>query len=295
MKQHIVKAAAEARISDIGIVKAEVFQDLGKFLSQMPSPPLAEPDIEKRINPFLLMPEAKSIIVCLSSYYTGKIPGNLSKYARGIDYHLVMKEQMHKIVLMLNRQGYQAICFCDNGPLDDRYLAYRAGLGFFGNNGFLIHERYGTYTFIGYLLTDCPLESDVPQDKSCMDCGKCYAACPGGALGRDKFCAERCISYLTQKKGQLTEEEKKLIKKGGSIWGCDICQDVCPHNQYAQKTNIYSFAENLIHDLDLPEQMSGRMFARMYGDRAFSWRGKGVLARNFEILHEKQADEKENL
>lgn len=286
MKKKLLDAAKVAKISEIGFVNAEIYNDLGDFLKDKTVPPFAENNINKRINPFLIMPEAKSIIVVLSSYHTNS-NGELSEYARGKDYHIVLKEQMYLLINELEQDGYKGIAFCDTGPLNERYLAYRAGLGFFGNNGFLINEKYGSYTFIGYIITDCTLESSTPVKKKCMGCGKCIQACPGGALSESGFDAWKCASYLTQRNGDLTDEERAIIRKCGSVWGCDMCQRVCPHNKYAEYSDIYAFSENLISSYVPNENVSGRKFKKMYKDRAFAWKGKQVLDRNYSIIHEK--------
>jgi epoxyqueuosine reductase len=287
MKKKLLDAAKAAKISEIGFVSAEIYYDLGGFLKNKVVPPFAENDLNKRINPFLIMEKAKSIIVILSSYHTNS-NGEISEYARGKDYHIVLKEQMRRLINVLEKNGYAGIDFCDTGPLNERYLAYCAGLGFLGKNGFLINETYGSYTFIGYIITDCMLEAGEPMRKSCMGCEKCIQACPGGALSENGVDAQKCVSYLTQKNGHLTSEERDIIYKGGSVWGCDICQQVCPHNKYAEYSDIYAFSDNLISYYRPNERISGRKFKKMYKERAFAWRGKQVLERNYGIIHEKK-------
>lgn len=289
MKEKLLCAAKKAQISDIGFVKAEVYQDLGGFLSARPVPSFAETDLQKRINPFLILSNARTIIVIVSAYHTDS-QGEISEYARGEDYHGVLGRQMNELVKTLETEGWQGIALCDDNPLNERYLAYRAGLGFIGRNGFLIHPLYGTYVFIGCIVTDCPIEEDKPIRQSCLLCGRCVAACPSGALSEDGMCAENCVSYLTQKKEDLTDREKKIIRKSGSVWGCDICQKVCPYNKYAEYSHIYSFSENLVTNIFPLSNLSGRQFRKKYANRAFSWRGKKVLERNYQIIHEK--DEK---
>lgn len=283
MKQELIETAKRLGVSAVGFTEAEVYTDLREILLRR-NTVFSNDELEKRINPFLILPNAKSIIVLLCSYYTGR-RGNISAYAFGRDYHRVLAEKCEELALVLERNGYTARSYCDTGDLCERYLACRAGLGFIGKNGFLISPEYGTYVFIAHIVTDCPLPPDKPLEKSCAGCGKCIKACPGGALGAEyQFAAEKCLSYITQRKGALTSEEEKLIQKSGCAWGCDICQNVCPYNRHIQKTALPDFSEELITELALDENISNREFKLRYGDRAFAWRGKNVLLRNLAIL-----------
>lgn len=268
----------------VGIVRARLFSELEIVLNKRGRTALCEPDTEKRINPFLLMPEAKSIAVCLFSYYTG-IKTNISEYALGLDYHRVLKIKMEAAATVLTDSGYKTQIYADTSPLNDRYLAYLAGLGFIGKNGMLINEKYGSMTFIGYIITDCFLDEDKPlENNACIGCGKCIKACPGRAIGENyEFDENKCVSFLTQKKGELTEQEKNIIKSSGYAWGCDICQKICPYNKSVPHTEIGEFSD-VITSIDLPEGISNKEFMRLYGSRAFAWRGKAVLKRNLELF-----------
>lgn len=285
MKKRLKTLAARLGIEEIGIVSAKIFHDYKEILEKRGSVSLAEPDVEKRINPFITMPRVKSIIVCLFSYNVRK-KGNISSYAFGTDYHIVLKKKLEQLSKPLTENGYLAECFADTGALSDRYLAYNAGLGFYGKNGMLINKKLGSWFFIGYIMTDCEMEEDKPSaDSMCIGCGKCIKACPSGAIKDGfEFDEKLCASYITQKKGELSSEEQEIIKKSGYIWGCDICQKVCPHNIDAAETDIDEFKNNLICNLEIDENISNREFKRMYGDRAFSWRGKSVLIRNKNLF-----------
>lgn len=283
MKQKLIETAEKIGVSAIGFTQAEVYTDLRDVLLRRKTV-FADGVLERRFNPFLILPGAKSVIVLLCSYYTGK-QGNISAYAHGRDYHRVMAEKCAELCAILEKEGYTARAFCDTGDLCERYLAWRAGLGVTGRNGFLISPRFGTYVFIAHIVTDCPLPPDKPTDGQCAGCGACIAACPGGALGENgSFLPERCLSYITQKKGELTPEETALMQKSGCAWGCDVCQMVCPHNRDIEKAILPDFTENLISELVLQEGMSNREFKLRYGDRAFAWRGKAVLLRNLRIV-----------
>ena len=287
MKTVITQTALENGACAVGIVRARVFDELGGILKKRGRVTLAEEDNEKRINPFLIMPDCKSIVVCLFSYCIAE-KSPISEYAMGDDYHTVIKDRLSGVCEVLEKKGYKAMTFSDNSPLSDRHLAYLAGLGFFGKNTMLINEEYGSKIFIGYVMTDCELEEDKPLDKDvCLNCGECVRACPGGAIGDDfSFNENLCASFLTQKKGELSAKEREIIKKSGYIWGCDICQDVCPYNHSAKLTTLDEFSKNLIYSIDVPPNMTNKEFKERYGTRAFAWRGKNVIIRNVGLMSE---------
>ena len=181
--------------------------------------------------------------------------------------------------------------YADTGPLADRYLALRAGLGWIGKNQMLIHPVWGSYCFISYLTLNAPLEADAPaaMETTCMRCGRCVRSCPGGALTEDgAFRLERCRSLITQKTGELAPWEIRILQKDSLIFGCDVCQKVCPHNAGVPLTMIKEFREDLIASLSKADlqDVSRRQFAARYPDRAFTWRGPAVLRRNLELLLE---------
>lgn len=278
MKAALKTLAREAGLSDIGFANAEIDEGLRVILLRE-----GAEDVERRVNPFLILPGAKSIVVVLLSYYTG-LSGNIASYAFGADYHRVLLKACGVLAGFLEERGYQAKAFCDTGDLCDRRLAYQAGLGFFGKNRFLIHPRFGTYTCIAHIVTDCPLAPDAPLERTCDGCGACIRACPGGALSGGGFVRSRCLSDITQRKGELTAEEARLIQESGCAWGCDICQQVCPHNRWLVPSEHPAFCENPITELAIAADISQREFKRRYGERAFSWRGKQPLLRNLKLL-----------
>lgn len=279
MKERLKKLLARAGASASGVCAARIFSEL-EDMPGLSDTVFCESDIKKRINPFLLMPEAQSVL-CFIVSYKSSLLGNISQYAYGRDYHKVLREVADTAVDALHDGGFAAEVFCDSSPLPERYLAYLAGLGFIGKNRCLIHPNYGSFVFIGYILTDCRLAPDKPIGELCADCGKCLSVCPSGALSDGDF--SKCISYITQKKGELSKAEEELIKNSPSIWGCDLCQSVCPHNLSAPEATLDAFCENLICELYVSEDISNRAFSELYSDRAFSWRGKNVILRNERI------------
>lgn len=279
------EALFDCGVLDFGVVRARKFTELREVLEKRGKVSLCEGDIEKRINPFLTYPFAKSIIMSLFSYNTNQ-KERVSEYALGTDYHIVIKERLQKASKILVNNGYKTEIFVDNGPLSDRYLAYLSGLGFFGMNQMLISKKFGSKVFIAGIVTDCELEENSPIDESiCMQCRKCISACPGGAIGENFYFDEnKCVSYLTQKKGELSDEEREIIKMSGYIWGCDICQTVCPYNYAIKCTNIQEFLKSEPYIENITEDMTNAQFKSLYKDKAYSWRGKAVLIRNMKIF-----------
>lgn len=174
---------------------------------------------------------------------------------------------------------------CDTSPLADRYMAYLAGLGIFGKNRALINPIWGSYTNIGTLLTNLDLPPDKPMVGTCMSCNRCIQSCPGQSLGGKEFRYQTCKSYLTQKKGELPDDEVAIIQKSPLLWGCDICQDVCPHNRNVPMTPIKEFRRIAPYiKPDELEPMTNRQFKEAFGHRAFAWRGKATLWRNCQLI-----------
>ena len=287
-------------IDCVGIAGVGPYYDLEKIIKQRLFngyiTGMEESIIEKRVNPKETMENVNSIIVCAFPYYIGNFnESNLSKYCYGEDYHIVVKDMLQQICNHLsdNIDNFEYKIFADNGPLVDRYLAYLSGIGYFGINNNIITDEYGSYVFIGYILTNYEFQSDTPLEKTCIKCGKCVKYCPGNALlGNYEMNPKRCLSYITQKKGELEEEEINILKENRKIFGCDICQDVCPHNKNIPLTNINKFKDNIISKLDKEEidEISNKEFKRRYGSRAFSWRGKSIIKRNIDLILEKPND-----
>lgn len=284
----------------VGIAGVDCYNDLEKVIKHRLLngyvTGMEEPVIEKRINPKETMENVKSIIVCAFPYYIGNFKeSNLSKYCYGEDYHIVAKDMLQQICNYISSKidNFEYKIFADNGPLVDRYLAYLSGIGYFGINNNIITDKYGSYVFIGYILSNYEFKKDIPLEKTCIKCGKCVKYCPGNALlGNYEMNPKRCLSYITQKKGELEEEEEKVLRENRKVFGCDICQDVCPHNKNIPITNIERFKDDIILKLDNKEidEISNKEFKRRYGNRAFSWRGKNIIKRNIDIILKKPDD-----
>ncbi len=228
--------------------------------------------IEERINPKCTLEQCKSIIVIgvpYEIYKSKKVIGVLSQNSY-IDYHNVVRKHLEKISKIINLED--TVYSVDTGKLFERGFALEYGLGFRGLNTFVINKKYGTYFNIGYLVTSMEIEKSKNKSKTCYECYKCIDACPTKSLKDGNCNMMSCASYLTQKKGLLSYEEIQSI--GNFLYGCDICQKVCPHNKgvkYINKDINISALEIL--------DMSKKEFLK-YKELGFYWRGLGVIKRN---------------
>jgi epoxyqueuosine reductase len=196
-------------------------------------------DPERRLDPRQAMPEAKSIVAVGMNYYPGDDPpapdphnAIFARYARNMDYHAVMTERLNRLLASIQEREPEAQgrVYVDTGPILEREVARRAGLGWFGKNAMLINTRRGSYFLLGELLLNLPLPPDEPAQGGCGTCTRCLDACPTGAIVRPfEVDSRRCISYLTiELKSAIPQELAGSL--GSRIFGCDICQEVCPFN-----------------------------------------------------------------
>ena len=220
-------------------------------------------------------------------YYTHTCDNNrnISAYAVGRDYHFFANLLSEKLLPALKARFPEVrfALFADHSPIDEREAALKGGLGIMGRNNLLITQKYSSYVFLAELIVGAELdgnEYDLCEPRYCEDCGACMRACPW----KSGEC-EECLSAITQKKGALNENEVALLKKY-SLWGCDICTEVCPHTIRAKKigsiyTPIEFFNRNAIPRItrDTIMQMSDSEFS----SRAFSWRGRDTILRNADI------------
>lgn len=226
--------------------------------------------------------KAKTVITLLFPYYLGEEAYkniNVSRYAAVSDYHTVANRYLSVICEKLkeNYPENQFVFFADNSPVPEAFAAAKSGLGMMGKNGLFINEKYGSWVFIGEIITDLYIPCEDREIKNCPDCGKCKEACPTGVLKEEKFDPDKCLSHITQKKGEIPEEYKEMMKRLGCAWGCDECQKVCPFNKRAEKTTIKDFTESFNPFVTKDTPIEGR---------AFEWRGEKVIKRNIEILED---------
>ena len=230
----------------------------------------------------------KTVILFLVPYYAGAAE-NLSVYAVARDYHGYMKDLFARLCPAFSEgTPYRFFGFADHSPIDERHAALLAGLGIRGKNGLLLHEKYGSFVFIGEMFTDAPValfgETPTFPIRTCAGCNACRNACPTGVLRGE---SQNCLSAITQKKGELTETEEALVRAHNTVWGCDICQTVCPHNIARIKdgrafTPIPYFKEARIPRLTL--SILGEMSEEEFAFRAYSFRGRAPLERNLKLF-----------
>ncbi len=221
-------------------------------------------------------------VIAIFPYRTEDAAGNLCLYARLPDYHTVVGARLQCACDALSA-AFPASRFAaavDASPLCEAAAAVHAGLGTRGVNGLLITPEFGSYVFIGAILTDLPLPARSAPDRGCLGCGACLRACPTGALGAEGVDETRCLSAITQKKGELSEAEQAAVRQGGLVWGCDVCQTVCPMNRCAKPTDLPEFISDVHPNLTLADLEN----ASWLSGRACGWRGRGPLERNLRLL-----------
>lgn len=228
--------------------------------------------------------ESQSVLLALFPYYIGELPKrNIARYTVSPDYHSVCGKILAEVVVLCQETWpkEEFAWFVDASPIREVEAARAAGLGVVGWNGQLITPPYGSYQFIGEIVTTLALPAGEPLPGGCLECGRCIAACPTGALGRGKVDCTLCRSHITQKKGELTQEEAASVSAGGMVWGCDICTDVCPHNAHPVLTPIRGFYETLCPIITW-DNLTGAL-----ENRALNYRGEKVLRRNLALIEEK--------
>ena len=251
-------------------------------------------DISLRISPHLLLPGVKSILILGLGYYQetdfkDSLKAQVARYARGKDYHVVMKEKMTQVVEFLKTyQGeFQYKIFVDSSPLIERFLAEKTGLGWVGQNTCFYTKATGSWIFIGEILLTIDFENYKPNLNSggCYDCHICIKACPTGALeGRYILNPHKCLAYVSQTRGIIPKEFRVWMKD--NLVGCDICQEVCPNNKGVLPGGNEDFKSMDFCNIDIKDilDLSNTDFKKRYARAAFGWCGKKVLQRNAIVL-----------
>lgn len=256
-KDAIVTKAQSLGFSYVGVSKAEFLEDeaprLEKWLNQEMHGKMGymANHFDKRLDPTLLVPGAKSVISLLYNYHAPKqqesCAPKLSTYAYGEDYHFVLKRKLKEIASYIteNIGDFNGRVFVDSAPVLERAWAKRSGLGWVGKNGNLINKQSGSFYFLAEVICDLELEPDGPVKDYCGSCTACIDACPTNALENGVVNGSKCISYLTielKKDEQIPSQFKGQFEDW--MFGCDICQDVCPWNRFAKPHNTPEFQPN---------------------------------------------------
>jgi epoxyqueuosine reductase len=298
---HLVKQLALSHGFDYcGIAKAEVLDDdarrLERWLQQgmHGSMKYMENHFDLRIDPSKLVPGAKSVITLLKNYYPEQemeSPFKISKYAYGKDYHTVIRERLRQMISELQDKigSFHGRGFVDSAPVLERSWALRSGLGWIGKNGNLITKQSGSFFFIATLITDLDLKYDDPFAKDfCGSCRKCIDSCPTDAIDENKTVnGSKCISYFTiELKDDIIPREMQG-KFGNWMFGCDICQDVCPWNRFSKPHSEAAF-NPLPEVLNLSttewEELSEEVFKQLFKDSPLSRSKHKGVQRNIKFL-----------
>ncbi|WP_068675635.1 tRNA epoxyqueuosine(34) reductase QueG [Oceanobacillus sp. Castelsardo] len=299
LQQELREYALGIGIDKIGFATADVFTELKERLRRQQElnyqSGFEKGSIEERTEPVRLLPEAQSIISIALAYPSRmknaprstkeERRGLFARASWGIDYHEVLRERLNKLADFIHEKVPEAVTkiMVDTGELSDRAVAERAGIGFSGKNTSIITPEFGSFVYLGEMITNIPFIPDSPVEDSCGDCRKCLDACPTGALVGEggQLNANRCIAFLTQTKDYLEDEFR--IKLGNRIYGCDTCQQVCPKNKGVD-FHIHSEFEP-DPEISKPKlipmlRISNREFKEKFGSISGSWRGKKPLQRN---------------
>lgn len=301
LKTEIIEYSKDIGIDKIGFASADVFGELKERLRRQQElnyqSGFEKGSIQERTEPRRLLPEAQSII-SIALAYPSRIPnppkstkenrrGIFCRASWGIDYHVVLRNRLEKLATFIQEKvpHLKSKLMVDTGELSDRAVAERAGIGFSGKNTSIITEEFGSYVYLGELITNIPFVPDSPVEDSCGDCTICMDACPTGAIVQaGQLNAQRCLAFLTQTKDFVPDEFREKI--GTRIYGCDTCQAVCPRNKGIDFHNHPEFEPE--PEIAKPKlkpmlRMSNREFRETFGHVSGFWRGKNPLQRNAMI------------
>jgi epoxyqueuosine reductase len=297
-----IKAQAKKRgFSACGIAHADKLEDeearLENWLKEGMHGEMKymERNHEKRLDPRMLLEGAKSVITLLYNYFPATtLPSknnlHISKYAYGKDYHVVIKEKLHQLIADIREKAgeFNARAFTDSAPVLERAWASRSGLGWIGKNTCLIHPKHGSFFFLAEIITELELESDATRiNDLCGGCTRCIDSCPTGAIMAPRVLDSRkCISYLTiEYRGDLAHEFQESF--GNMIFGCDICQDVCPWNRFSASHSERQFdpSEKLKSmTREKWHELTGEDFEDIFKDSAVQRTRYKGLKRNIQFV-----------
>ena len=295
LKEKIIQLSKELGISKIGFTTADDFAYLEKSLragvEEGRTTGFEHKNIEERLNSKLSLASARTII-SIAVAYPRRLPqqpqktafrrGKITPNSWGLDYHYILQDKLERLARGIEEltADFEYKGMVDTGALVDTAVARRAGIGFIGKNGLVISKEFGSYMFLGELITNLELEPDQPVDYDCGDCNRCVEACPTSCLlGDSTMDAKRCLSFQTQDKGMMDLEFRKKIKT--VIYGCDICQICCPYNKGIDSPPLVDIDPDLAQPELIPFlDLTNGQFKEKFGLIAASWRGKNILQRN---------------
>ena len=280
----------------IGFIKCREFNELREFYNKRKELNIEnafeENDIDKRINPMHYMSAGKTIITIAFPYLfdINYKDNGFSVYTRGEDYHKILKLYLDKICNYISEElNGNTLSFVDSNTLPERYIAYLGGIGYIGKNNLLITKEYGSYVFLGEIIMDLEIENydneninfeDVFKFKHCRNCNICYDKCPTKAINNSLKNSNICLSYITQQKDI---EDKWFSLLNGRVFGCDTCQNYCPHNMKIKKSSIIEFYPlDFANNCNIDDIISINKgdFNKTLKRTSCGWRGKNVLSRN---------------
>ena len=293
--------AASAGFDHCGITAAVTLDDDARKLEQWLQHGMhggmhyMEKYFDIRVNPYKLLPDAKSVICFLMNYYPSvkqdPAAPKISKYAYGRDYHEVIRPKLNFILHELKGKigDFQGRGFVDSAPVMERSWAVRSGLGWVGKNGNLIHKKEGSYFFIATLIVDFELEYDAPYTQDfCGDCTRCIDACPTQAIHDDKVVdGSQCISYFTIELKELLIPDSAKGKMDNWMFGCDVCQDVCPWNRFSKPTQEPAFTpvpELLHYKQEDWEDLTEEGFKKIFSGSPLKRAKYAGIRRNLKFL-----------
>ncbi|QDP39595.1 tRNA epoxyqueuosine(34) reductase QueG [Radiobacillus deserti] len=315
LKEEIIAYSKSIGIDKIGFASVDVFSELKERLKRQQElgyqSGFEKGTNEERTEPKRLLPEAQSIIAIALAYPSrmkdapksvkGDRRGLFCRASWGRDYHDVLRDKLSQLAAYLEKRvpGFYHKMMVDTGELSDRAVAERAGIGFSGKNSMIITPEFGSYVYLGEMITNLPIPPDEPIEDSCGTCTKCIDACPTGALVTGgQLNAQRCIAFLTQTKDFLPDEYRSKI--GNRLYGCDTCQLVCPKN-HKKDFHLHPEMEpdpEIVKPRLIPLlKLSNREFKETYGEISGSWRGKKPIQRNaiIALAHYKEEGAVEDL
>ncbi|MCK8816248.1 tRNA epoxyqueuosine(34) reductase QueG [Natroniella sulfidigena] len=297
--------AAQIGLDELKVTTATSFPQVERLLKELKErdylSSFVKNDFKLITDPQEVLASTRSVIVVAMAYSNEDsivddnqddqmdLKGKIARFAWGKDYHQVLGEKLEQLVEFLQREAEQkveAVKFADTGPTVDRALARRAGIGWQGKNCNIIHPEYGSWIFLGGIITNLDLEIDSPIEDKCGDCKRCIEACPTGAL-EDGYLlnSNQCLGYITLSKGYIDHQDRKKI--GTRLWGCDTCQEACPHNQEVTTGDHAEFKpQNLASRTKLTSllKLTDESYQQQFGKAAMNWRGKRPIQRNAAII-----------